>query len=60
MEKRENITEDNRQDRPSIFEKKRYIRSFSNRDFYKNIIFNMTDLIAYLFALKDLEEKLSK
>lgn len=38
MEKRDNITEDNRQDRPSIFEKKRYIRSFSSRDFFKNII----------------------
>lgn len=38
MEKRDNITEDGKQDRPSIFEKKRYIRSFSNRDFFKNII----------------------
>lgn len=38
MDKKENIFEENKQDRPSIFEKKKYIRSFCNRDFSKNLI----------------------
>ena len=38
MDKKENIFEENKQVRPNIFEKRKYIRSFCNRDFSKNII----------------------
>ena len=38
MYNKKDIFDDNGQDRPSIFEDKKYIRSFCNRDFSKNII----------------------
>ena len=38
MYNRDNILNENNQDRPNIFEDKKYIRSFCNRDFHKNLI----------------------
>lgn len=43
----------NQQDRPSIFEEKKYIRSFSNRDFSKNMIVSQDVLVDINSAINE-------